>query len=212
MSIKENILKLKAEIPSDVTILVATKKRTVEEIEEAIKEGMTIIGENYIQEAEEKYRVLKDKVKFHCIGHLQTNKVKKAVEMFDMIQTVDSVRISSEIDKQCKKIDKIMPVLIEVNIAKEPNKYGCMVEEVFELAEHISSLENVDLKGLMTMGPNVPAEELRSYFKSMKELFDKLKEKYQINVLSMGMTDSYKVAIEEGATIVRLGTVIFGKK
>lgn len=212
MSIKDNIQNIKKTIPKHITILAATKTHNLEEIKEAIGAGIGIIGENYVQEAEKKFRELKAKVEFHCIGHLQTNKVKKAVGIFDMIQTVDSEKIAKEIDKRSMNTSKIMPVLIEVNIAKEPNKSGCMPEGVIKLSELISKLKNIKLKGLMTMAPFFEdSEKTRPYLKKTKKLFDELQKSFpDIDTLSMGMSVSYKAAIEEGATMVRLGAVIFG--
>jgi hypothetical protein len=211
MSIKDRILEVKKDIPKNITIVAATKTQSIDNIKQAIKAGLVIIGENYVQEAESKQKELKSKVKIHCIGHLQTNKVKKAVEIFDMIQTVDSKKIAKEINKRTKKL---MPILIEVNIGEEPNKDGCMPKDVKVLVEMISKLKNLKLKGLMTMAPYFrDPEKSRKYFKKTKKLFDELKKSYKdIDTLSMGMSDSYKVAIEEGATMIRLGTVIFGKR
>ena len=217
MPIKENIERIKKELSSDVILVAATKTRSVEEIKEAISAGITIIGENYAQEAEKKYNELKCKVQFHCIGHLQKNKIKKAVEIFDMIQTVDSFEIAQEIDKRSRAISKVMPVLIEVNSGKEPNKEGVMLEEVIPLIKEISILKNIKIKGLMTMAPLFEdPEKDRPYFRLTKELFDRIKKlnisNVEMSVLSMGMSDSYKVAVEEGTTMVRIGTVIFGPR
>jgi len=214
MSIKENIEKIRKELPSNIVIVAATKTRAIEEIKQAIPAEIEIIGENYVQEAESKQKELKGKVKVHCIGHLQQNKVKKAVEIFDMIQTVDSLKIAKEIDKRCRAINKIMPILIEVNIGKEENKSGCMPEDVEKIAIEISNLKNIKIKGLMTMGPVFDnPEKYRPYFKEMKKIFDKIKEKRipdtDMELLSMGMSDSYKIAAEEGANMVRIGAGIF---
>ena len=211
MRIKENILQINKIISHDVKILAATKSRSIEEIKQAISMGIKMIGENYVQDAMEKSRSLKGLAELHCIGHLQKNKVKVAVEIFDMIDTIDSVEIALEINKRCEQINKIMPVLIEVNIAKEENKHGCMPEHLIELADSLAGLKNIRLRGLMTMGPNISAEKLGLYFREMKILFDKLKHKYpEIDILSMGMSDSYIIAVQEGATMIRLGTAIFG--
>ena len=214
MSIKENIEKIRKELPSNIVIVAATKTRAIEEIKQAIPAEIEIIGENYVQEAESKQKELKGKVKVHCIGHLQQNKVKKAVEIFDMIQTVDSLKIAKEIDKRCRAINKIMPILIEVNIGKEENKSGCMPEDVEKIAIEISNLKNIKIKGLMTMCPVFDnPEKYRPYFKEMKKIFDKIKEKRipdtDMELLSMGMSDSYKIAAEEGANMVRIGAGIF---
>ena len=217
MSIEENIEEIKKEISRNVRLVAATKTRTVEEIKRAIEAGITDIGENYIQEAEEKYSKLRGNVRFHFIGHLQTNKVKKAVELFDMIQTVDSLNVAKEIDKRCKDISKIMPILIEVNSGKEENKDGCMPENVESLIKEISKLKNLKVKGLMTMAPFFDdPEKDRPFFRLTKRLFDKIKGLNMPNVdmetLSMGMTDTYKIAIEEGSNMIRIGTKIFGPR
>ncbi len=213
MSIKENIEKMRAKIPSDVTLIAATKTRAIDDIKQAIDAGIDIIGENYAQEAETKYRELKGKVKFHLIGHLQTNKVKRALKIFDMIQTIDSLKLAKEIDKEA---EKQIEVLIEINIGKEPNKTGVMPEKAIELVKDVSKLNNIRIKGLMTMAPYFKdAEKTRSYFKEMKALFEEIKtlkiKNIEMKILSMGMSHSYKIAIEEGANMVRLGTIIFGK-
>ena len=214
MSIKENIEKIKNEIPRGITLVAATKTRSIDEIKEAVDAGIEIIGENYVREAESRYKELQGKVKIHCIGHLQTNKIKKAVEIFDMIETVDSVKVAKEIDK---RTTKLMPVLVEVNIAKESSKSGVMPEQTIDLIKEISNFKNIKIKGLMTMAPYFDdPEKDRPYFKEMKQLFDKIKAMniphVDMEILSMGMSDSYKVAIEEGATMVRVGTKIFGKR
>ncbi len=207
--IKENIQRIKSGLPSNVTIVAATKKRTIKEIQQAIDSGIEIIGENYVQDTLPKWQQLKGKVRFHMIGHLQSNKVKKAVEIFDCIQTIDSIKIAHEINKRAEAINKIMDVMIEVNIAKEPNKSGCMPEDCLDLVEQIKTLKNLNLIGLMTMAPYFEdPEKDRPYFKEMKILFDKSK----LGILSMGMSDSYKIAVEEGTNMVRLGTVIFGAR
>ena len=217
MLIKENVKKIKKELPPDIKIIAATKTRSVDEIKQAIEAGINIVGENYVQEAERKFQELKGKVEFHCIGHLQKNKVKKAVEIFDMIQTVDSVKIAKEIDKRCKNISKIMPILIEINSGKEKNKSGCMPEDTGKLIKEASTLKNIKIKGLMTMAPYFKEPEKdRPYFKLTKKLFDKLKAlnipNVDMEILSMGMSHSYKIAIKEGANMVRIGTKLFGSR
>lgn len=213
MSIRENLERILKSIPKNVVVVAATKTKNLEEIKEVIDAGTRVIGENYLQEAERKHVALKGKIDMHCIGHLQSNKVKKAVQIFDMIQTVDSLKIAKEIDKRCFEIEKVMPVLIEINIAEEENKKGCYPEKTMELARNMDKLKNIKLKGIMTMGPSFSAEKLRPYFKKTKILFDKLKKDFpDIDTLSMGMSDSFNVAIDEGATMVRLGNVIFGER
>ena len=217
MSIEHKIKAIKRELPSNIVLVAATKTRTIEEIKQAIEAGITDIGENYIQEAEEKYSKLRGNVRFHFIGHLQTNKVKKAVELFDMIQTVDSLNVAKEIDKRCKDIHKIMPILVEVNSGKEENKDGCIPENVGSLIKEISQLKNIKIKGLMTMAPFFDnPEKDRPFFRLTKRLFDKIKglniPNVDMEILSMGMTDTYKIAIEEGSNMIRIGTKIFGPR
>ena len=217
MSIKTNIETIKKELPKNIDIIAATKTHSIEEINQAISAGIIIIGENYIQEAENKFKEIKGKVKIHCIGHIQTNKVKKAVEIFDMIQTVDSLKLAKEIDKRCKTINKTMPILIEINSGQEPNKDGVMPKQANNLIKEISTLKNIKIQGLMTMAPYFKdPEKNRSYFKLTKNLFEEIKAlnipNTKMETLSMGMTNSYKVAIEEGANMVRIGTGIFGSR
>jgi pyridoxal phosphate enzyme (YggS family) len=197
--------------------VAAVKAREPREIIEAVDAGIKIIGENYIQEAENAFRAIGNKVEWHFIGHLQKNKVTKAVGLFDMIETVDSLEIASEIDKRCAQASRIMPVLIEINSGREAQKSGVFPEEAEPLIASISHLQNLQVEGLMTMGP--PArrpEESRTYFRETKRLFDKLKKierpGVEMKYLSMGMSDSYHVAIEEGANIIRLGSRIFGPR
>ena len=210
---KNNIKKIIKDIPKNIDILAASKTRTTDEILEAKKTGISIFGENYLQEAEKKYIILDNKIKLHMIGHLQTNKVKKAVQIFDMIQTVDSIKLAKEIDKRCKEINKTMPILIEINSAEEENKTGCKPKDILILAQKIEKMKNIRLKGLMTMGPLNDENTIRTYFRKTKKIFDNLKNKFSdIDTLSMGMSDSYKIAIEEGSTMIRLGTILFGKR
>ncbi|RFT15831.1 MAG: hypothetical protein OP8BY_2229 [Candidatus Saccharicenans subterraneus] len=215
--IKENVRELLKELPSGVELVAAAKQQPPEKILAAIEAGIRIIGENYVQEAAEAFLVIGKKVQWSFIGHLQKNKVKKAVEIFDIIETVDSLELAAEINKRCAPLGKIMPVLIEVNSGREPQKFGALPEEVEPLARAITGLPNLKLRGLMTMGPfEGDPEEARPYFRLTRQLFEQLKALNlpgaEPNILSMGMTNSYRVAIEEGATRVRLGTRIFGPR
>ena len=222
MTIKENYLKIKKEIPDYVKVILAAKMKTSEEIEEAIDAGAEIIGENYVQEAEKMSEALGKKVKkvkWHMIGLLQKNKINKAVRIFDCIQTIDSVELADAVDKRAAAIKKEISVFVEINIGSEITKSGVKPEYeiIKELAKHISGLDYLKLEGLMTVGPRAgDPEEVRPYFRKTKEIFDKLKNIGALNVdlkyLSMGMTDSYRVAIEEGANMVRIGTKLFGKR
>ena len=215
--IKENTRKILAEVPAGIQVVAATKLRKVEEIKQAIEAGIRIVGENYVQEAEDKFRVIGRVVQWHFIGHLQKNKVKRAVEIFDMIQTLDSFKIAQEIDKVCRLRNKVMPVLIEVNCAREKQKFGVLPEQTESLIKEIRQLENMKILGLMTMGPFLEnPEELRGYFRETRQLFERIKSLnlpgVEMRYLSMGMSDSYQIAIQEGANLIRIGTVIFGKR
>jgi len=198
-------------------LVVAAKTRHPEVVLEAVESGVEIIGENYVQEAERAHEVVGNRAKWHFIGHLQKNKVKKAVMIFDMIETVDSVEIAREIDRRCAQIDKVMPVLIEVNSGREKQKSGVLPESVEQLARDIATLQNIRVMGLMTMGPRFSSpEDLRPYFVETKKILEKIKEfdlpNIETRYLSMGTTNSYKVAVEEGANIVRIGSKIFGER
>jgi len=215
-SIKESIGIILNTLPRGVTLLAAAKTRSPEEVRAVIDAGINHIGYNYVQEAEQMYQVIGNNTQWHMIGHLQRNKVKKAVKLFDMIETVDSFRLAFEINKQCAGIDKIMPVLVEINSGKESNKTGVLPENVDKLIMEIKRLPNLRIQGLMTMGPRFGnPEDARPYFKATKSAFDHLYQAKLANVemryLSMGMSNSYKTAIEEGANIIRLGTILFGE-
>ncbi len=217
MGIKENVKKILSEIPEGIILEAAAKTRTAEEILEAIEAGIKVIGENYVQEAIRVFEEIGKKAEWHYIGHLQKNKVKKAVEIFDMIETVDSLKIASRIEKYCEGMNKIMPVLIEVNSGREPQKFGIFPENVEALIREISPLRHIKIMGLMTMGPRFGnPEDARPYFRETYKLFKKLKEQgipnIEIKYLSMGMSNTYKIAIDEGANIIRVGTKIFGER
>jgi pyridoxal phosphate enzyme (YggS family) len=217
LTIADNVSRILAELPHSVELVAAAKTRTPAEVMEAIHAGVKIIGENYVQEAEDACRVVVTNAKWHFIGHLQRNKVKRAVKLFEMIETVDSISLAREIDKQSSQIGKVMPVLIEVNSGREPQKAGVFPEEVEELAKTMSGLKNIRVMGLMTMGPRFGDPEIsRPYFIATRQIFNRLNELKLPNIamkyLSMGMTNSYRVAIEEGANIVRVGSKIFGQR
>lgn len=187
-------------------------------IKKAIEAGVTILGENYIQETREKFKLLVNyDVSWHFIGHLQTNKAKYAVSMFDLIHSVDSLKLAVELDKQAKKIEKKQGILIQVNISMESSKSGILEKETLNLIKEISTFEHILVKGLMTMPPffNQP-ERVRPFFAALCKLRDKIRDASISNIsmdeLSMGMSGDYEVAIEEGATLVRIGTAIFGER
>jgi pyridoxal phosphate enzyme (YggS family) len=214
--IKENVRRILAELPDEVRLVAAAKTRTPEEVLEAVESGVKIIGENYIQEAKRAYELVGKKAEWHFIGSLQKHNIRgRMVEIFDMIETVDSVEIAAEINRRCAQIGKVMLVLVEVNSGREPQKSGVFPGDVQPLIKAISSFENIKVTGLMTMGPRFGnPEDSRPYFVETRRIFERMKEVNLPNVemkdLSMGMTNSYRIAIEEGANIVRIGTKIFG--
>ena len=215
--IKENVERLLNELPEGVELLAAAKERNAYEISEAIEGGIKIIGENYLNDALSVINEVTQKAEWHFIGHLQRNKAKKVIDIFDMIESVDSLRLANEIEKWCKKRNKVMPILIEVNSGEENQKAGVAPKDVMQLIKDISSFTFVKVMGLMTMGPRFgDPEESRPYFRKTRGIFEQIKELHLPNVemryLSMGMTNSYEVAIQEGANLVRIGTKIFGER
>jgi pyridoxal phosphate enzyme (YggS family) len=216
--IKENVRRILTELPDEVRLVAAAKTRTPEEVLEAVQSGVKIIGENYIQEAKRAYELVGKKAEWHFIGSLQKHNIRgRMVEIFDMIETVDSVEIAAEINRRCAQIGKVMLVLVEVNSGREPQKSGVFPGDVQPLIKAISSFENIKVTGLMTMGPRFGnPEDSRPYFVETRRIFERMKEVNLPNVemkdLSMGMTNSYRIAIEEGANIVRIGTKIFGER
>ena len=228
MSISTNYANIRRDIPDEVTIVVSCKARTSEEIEEVIAAGATDLGENYVQEAGQIYSALEKtatKVRWHMIGNLQTNKINKALRIFDVLQTIDSLPMAVAIDRRVEKArKKRVPVYIEINIGSEFSKAGIKPAEhepfdeyIEEFVRALSKLEHIRLEGLMTMGPRFGnPEDVRPYFRKTKEIFEKIRRfdlpNINMQYLSMGMTNSYKVAIEEGSNMVRVGTAIFGKR
>lgn len=219
-----NYKRLRESIPLDVSIVVASKTRTYDEVEEVIEAGATLIGENYVYpEALNKYQLLGEKakrVRWHLIGPLQKNKINKALPIFDLIQTVGSFHIAREIDKRVERAGKsIIPVLLEINSGREESKSGFLpdLSIIKEAILEIEELRNIMIEGLMTMGPMYGnPENARPYFKITREIFERLKEvetkNSMMEILSMGMSNSYKVAIEEGSNMVRIGSLIFGER
>lgn len=215
--IKENLKRILEELPEGVDLVAAAKTRTPDEVLEAIDAGLRIIGENYVQEAEKAFEAVGAKVRWHMIGHLQGNKAKKAVKIFDVIETVDSMKLARAIDKACQNMGKVMQVLIEVNSGEEPQKAGVMPEDGISLVRDMSELKNIKIMGLMTMGPFAgDPEDARPYFQKTRKLFEEIKTLnlpgVEMKHLSMGMSNSYRVALEEGANMVRIGTRLFGER
>lgn len=217
MSITEQVHTLLGRLPGHVTLEAAVKARSADEINQAVAAGVRVIGQNYLQDAERTFADVRGDARRHFIGHVQTNKVKKVVGLFDMIETVDSAKLAAEIDKRCAQIGKTMDVLIEVNSAREPQKSGVFPEHVLALADEIAAFPRLVLRGVMTMGAAGADEAtLRGYFRETKGVYDTLVRRgdtrMRIDILSMGMSDSYNLAIEEGANMVRIGTALFGER
>jgi len=200
---------------ADVTLVCVTKEADVSAIKEAQRLGIKDIGENRVQDAAMKYSLLGRGARWHLIGHLQTNKAKDAVRIFDLIHSVDSLRLGMEIDKEAKKINKVQDILIQVNTSGEATKFGVAPEETVELIKKLALYPNISIKGLMTIAPEVNGLEIvRPYFRRLRELRDEINNLQSaicnLQFLSMGMTDDFEVAIEEGATMLRIGRAIFG--
>lgn len=226
--IKDNIEKVKTIIAEcrqrrnvgadePVTLIAVTKNHDVSAMQEAIDAGITVVGENRVQEAQQKFAVFGKKLNWHLIGHLQTNKVAAAVEIFDLIHSVDSEHLLSAIQKSAQKINKVQDILLQVNLAREESKFGIYKEDLPALLEKTEILDNIRLCGLMCIAPNYEnREDCRPLFREMKEIFQKVKDlrlsRANIIYLSMGMTNDYNIAIEEGANMVRVGTAIFGPR
>ena len=207
---KDTINELKEEIGNDITLVAVSKTKSNEEIQKAYDLGIRDFGENYVQELTAKMDSLPEDIRWHMIGHLQTNKVRDIVKRnIYLIESVDSFKLAKEINKEAIKQDKVVNILIEVNIANDPNKTGVPTTELDELIQQAKELPNIRIKGLMAIAPHSDDEELiREAFKEMKIL----KDKYKFELLSMGMSSDYKIAIEEGTDIVRIGTKIFGAR
>ena len=212
--IKRNAEALLKEIPEDVTLLAAAKTRTNEEIHAAWEAGIHCFGHNYVQEAQVMLPGLPFKAEWHMIGHLQRNKAGVVAELFDLLETLDSARLARELEKHCSRINKILPVLIEINSGREENKDGVLPEDVDALVEALREFPHLRLSGFMTMGPLTGDPELsRPYFQTTARIYEQCRLKDDsIRFLSMGMSHSYKVAIEEGANLVRIGTLLFGPR
>ncbi len=215
--IAENVRSILAELPPGVELVAAAKTRTAAEILEAIEAGVRIVGENYVQEAGAVFPAVGRRARWHFIGHLQSNKARRAVEIFDLVETVDSLDLARELDRRSAAAGKAMPIFIEVNSGHEPQKFGILPEKVEGLVREIAPLRNIEVAGLMTMGPfEGDPEDARPYFRETKKVWDGLRAAaipgVEMRHLSMGMTNSWRVAIEEGANMVRIGTAIFGPR
>lgn len=207
------IQEILSELPAYVKMVAVSKLHTKEEIDTAYAQGCRIFGESKVQELKAKYD---PKYHWHMIGHLQRNKVKDVVPLVDMIQSVDSLRLAQEIEKQCAKIHKTMPILIEVNISQEINKSGISPQECLDFIEECKAYTHLDVQGLMCVGPLCEDEErIKKCFLEMAQVFQSVQERYgtdKIKILSMGMSDDYKLAIACGSNMVRLGSILFGER
>ena len=215
--IKRNAADVLHELPVGVTLVAAAKTRTLDEIAAAYEAGIRVFGHNYVQEAQAMIAGVDFKAEWHMIGHLQRNKAGQAVQLFNMLETLDSTRLANEIEMRCAQADKVMPVLVEINSGLEESKSGVHPEGVDELVEVVSQCKHLKLMGLMTMGQFSGDPELsRPSFKLTRQIFERLKAKKQPGIemryLSMGMSHSYHLALEEGANMVRIGTRIFGPR
>lgn len=227
MSIAENIKIVKDKIgeyafksgrnPDEIILIAVTKNVSLESIREAIDLGITHIGENRVQEAKSKLPILERIVNRHMLGHLQSNKVKPALELFDMIQSVDQLELAQNIQKRANTISKIQPILIEINTSGESTKSGCSPLHILELIQQIYPLSNIKIQGLMTIGPLTDNKtKIRDSFRLLREIFEKCRQmdlpNLNMKYLSMGMSQDYDIAIEEGSNMLRIGTAIFGDR
>ena len=225
--LKENLEKVEENIQAacdragrkrdEVTLIAVSKTKPVEMLQEAYDLGVRINGENKAQELASKYEVLPKDIHWHMIGHMQRNKVKYIIDKVDLIHSVDSLRLAETIENEAAKHNVTVPILIEVNVAQEESKFGLKTEEVLSLVESVAALPHINIKGLMTIAPYVEdPEENRGIFRQLKKLSVDIAAKninnVNMSVLSMGMTNDYQVAVEEGATMVRVGTGIFGER
>ena len=227
MSVAENLKTIRERVdaaceragrrPEEVTLIAVSKTKPLSMLQEAYRAGARDFGENKVQEILEKYPEMPEDARFHMIGHLQTNKVKQVVGKAVLIHSVDSLHLAEKIEQEAAKRDLTADVLLEVNVAREESKFGLMLEEVIPLLEEVKNLPHVRVRGLMTIAPNVEnPEENRKHFKKLYQLYVDIKSKNIDNgimsVLSMGMTGDFEVAVEEGATMIRVGTGIFGSR
>ncbi|MDD3839356.1 MAG: YggS family pyridoxal phosphate-dependent enzyme [Clostridia bacterium] len=227
IGIKENLDKVRQKIadaakstgrdPDEISIIAVSKTRSIDEIRQAIDCGLNILGENRAQELCEKYKLIGQQARWHMIGHLQTNKVKYILDKVDLIHSVDSLKLIKEINKRCKRQNKTMDILIQVNISGEESKFGVDQHELMELIHSAKNYKNVRIKGLMTIAPFYEdSEKVRPIFEKAKQLFDNIRgmelDYVDMRYLSMGMTNDYDIAIQEGSNMIRVGTGIFGQR
>ena len=220
MSISLILSSIKAELPEQVRLVAVSKYHPVEMIQEAYDAGQRLFGENHVQEMTQKFELLPKDIEWHFIGHLQTNKVKYIAPFVSLIHSVDSLKLLKEINKQAEKAQRVIPCLLQIHIAKEETKFGFSFDECREMLQQgeWKNLKNVQLCGVMGMGTFTDnVDQVRSEFHSLKDFFDEIKENVfsdnpSFREISMGMTDDYPIAIEEGSTLIRIGTKIFGER
>ncbi len=223
-TIRENLFKVRERIeraaqkagrdPKGINLVAVSKTVEVARIKEAIEAGVSILGENYVQEAQKKIETIGKPVSWHFIGHLQSNKARYAVRLFDVVHSTDSISLAEELNRRAEQEKRVINVMIEVNLSKEATKFGTDEERVLNLARKIQGLKHLSLEGLMTMPPYFDSPEMsRPYYKALRELKERMiKEGVPMKELSMGMSNDFEIAIEEGATYVRVGTAIFGPR
>jgi len=223
-TIRENLLRVRERIegaarragrdPKGINLVAVSKTVEVARIKEAIEAGVLILGENYIQEAQKKIDAIGKPVSWHFIGHLQSNKARHAVRLFDVVHSTDSIPLAEELNRRAEQEGRVIRVMIEVNLSKEATKFGTDEERVFSLAKRIQDLKHLSLEGLMTMPPYFDSPEMsRPYYVALRELKEEMiKEGVPMKERSMGMSNDFEIAIEEGATYVRIGTAIFGPR
>ncbi len=223
-TIKENLLRVRERIeraaqragrdPEGIQLVAVSKTVETDRIKEAIEAGVSILGENYVQEAQKKIEEIGKPVSWHFIGHLQSNKAKYAIRLFDMVHSVDSISLAEELSRRAEQEGRVIKVMVEVNLSKEATKFGTDEEKVSNLVRRIRDLKHLSLEGLMTMPPYFDSPELsRPYYTALRELKERMiKEGILMKELSMGMSNDFEIAIEEGATYVRIGTAIFGPR
>lgn len=219
MSIKENLLEIKSELPENVTLVAVSKTKPVSELMEAYAAGQRIFGENKIQEMADKFEQMPKDIEWHMIGHVQTNKVKIMASFVSLVHGVDSLKLLEEIDKQAQKNNRVIDCLLQIHIAEEDTKFGLNESELFEIlqSETFKNLKNIQVKGLMGMATFTENEDqIKKEFTILKQLFDKVNSlsttNYLLSIISMGMSGDYKIAIGCGSTMVRIGSSIFGNR
>ncbi len=216
MSIEQNLKNIRISLPESVTLVAVSKTKPNTDLQEAYEAGQRIFGENKVQEMVQKWETLPTDIQWHMIGHLQRNKVKYMAEFVSLIHGVDSFRLLKEIDKQAKKHDRVIDCLLQMHIAEEATKFGLNEDELFDIiqSEEFSALENINIVGLMGMSTFTEDQtQIRREFKQLKSIYTSLQERIEdLNVLSMGMSGDYQIAIEEGSNMVRIGSSIFGAR